>query len=100
MADEIKFYASLPPIQSAVTFAGSRGDGARIKLDLPASEAEAALLLAHHGRGCLLEVSVKFLPAETQVLNDETERKPKKAPARRDLRRAGNGRDQHARSKA
>lgn len=67
--EKISFQASLPPIQSAVTFAGGKGDGARIKLDLPASEADAALLLAHHGRGCLLEVTVSFVDA-TEVEPD------------------------------
>ena len=33
----IEFIASLPPIQSAINIDG-QGDGARIKLDIPASE--------------------------------------------------------------
>jgi len=34
---KIKFIASLPPIQSAINIDG-QGNGARIKLDIPASE--------------------------------------------------------------
>ena len=34
---EIKFTASLPPIQSAINLDGN-GDGARIKLDIPRSD--------------------------------------------------------------
>lgn len=36
---KIEFIASLPPIQSAINIDG-QGDGARIKLDIPASEME------------------------------------------------------------
>jgi len=35
--DKIEFVASLPPIQSAINIDG-QGNGARIKLDIPASE--------------------------------------------------------------
>ena len=35
--DKIEFIASLPPIQSAINIDG-QGNGARIKLDIPASE--------------------------------------------------------------
>jgi hypothetical protein len=41
---EIKFTASLPPIQSAILLDGN-GDGARIKLDIPRSDIEAVLKL-------------------------------------------------------
>ena len=37
MKVKIEFIASLPPIQSAINIDG-QGDGARIKLDIPASE--------------------------------------------------------------
>lgn len=39
---DIVFTASLPPIQSAISVDG-QGNGARIKLDLPASEFESIL---------------------------------------------------------
>ena len=59
MATEtITFLASLPPIQSAITLDGN-GDGARIKLDLPASDARAALLLQFHGVGKVLKVTIE-----------------------------------------
>ena len=41
---EIKFTASLPPIQSAINLDGN-GDGARIKLDVPRSDIQAILEL-------------------------------------------------------
>jgi hypothetical protein len=52
--------ASLPPIQSAITLDGL-GDGARIKLDLPATDAGAALLLQHHGAGAVLKVTIEVV---------------------------------------
>jgi hypothetical protein len=64
MANEpttITFMASLPPIQSAITLDGN-GDGARIKLDLPATDAGAALLLQHHGAGRVLRVTIEVQP--------------------------------------
>jgi hypothetical protein len=41
---KIEFMASLPPIQSAINIDG-QGDGARIKLDIPASEMEQVIEL-------------------------------------------------------
>lgn len=41
---KIEFMASLPPIQSAINIDG-QGDGARIKLDIPASEMEQVIKL-------------------------------------------------------
>lgn len=40
----IEFIASLPPIQSAISIDG-QGDGARIKLEIPASEMKAVVEL-------------------------------------------------------
>lgn len=60
MSDTISFFASLPPIQSAITLDGN-GDGARIKLDIPASDVGAALLLQHHGAGQLLKVTIQVV---------------------------------------
>ena len=40
----VKFTASLPPIQSAININGI-GDGARIKLDIPASDIEQVIKL-------------------------------------------------------
>jgi len=42
--DKITFTASLPPITSAISISGI-GEGARVKLDLPASEMMAVLKL-------------------------------------------------------
>ena len=44
MKEKIVFTASLPPIQSAISIDGM-GDGARIKLDIPASELIAVIKL-------------------------------------------------------
>lgn len=41
---KVEFVASLPPIQSAINIDG-QGDGARIKLDIPASEMEQVIKL-------------------------------------------------------
>lgn len=41
---KIEFMANLPPIQSAINIDG-QGDGARIKLDIPASEMEQVIEL-------------------------------------------------------
>ena len=60
MGEKITFMASLPPIQSAISLDGN-GDGARIKLDLPASDCGAALLLQHHGAGKLLKVTIEVV---------------------------------------
>lgn len=79
---EITFLASLPALQSAITFSGGRGDGARLKLDLPASEQDAALLLAYHARAKLLRVTISILSDE------ETQQEPEGKTARLDLRRS------------
>jgi len=42
--DKIEFIASLPPITSAILISGNN-DGARIKLDIPASELYAVIQL-------------------------------------------------------
>lgn len=47
---EIKFVASLPPVQSAIKVSGN-GDGARITLEIPESElAEAIKLMLFRGK--------------------------------------------------
>ena len=60
---KIVFRASLPPIQSAILLDG-RGDGGRIKLDVPASDAGALLLLQHHGCDRLLKVTVEIMDSD------------------------------------
>jgi hypothetical protein len=57
------FLASLPPIQSAITLDG-QGDGARVKLDIPRSDVDAALLLQAWGAGKPLRVTVEVLEDE------------------------------------
>lgn len=60
--ERLVFLASLPPIQSAISFDGL-GEGARIKLDVPATDAEAVLLLAHLGAKKLLKVTIDVIEA-------------------------------------
>lgn len=55
----ITFSASLPPIQSAISLDGL-GDGGRVKLDVPASDVGALLLLQHHGAGRQLRVTIEI----------------------------------------
>lgn len=61
----ITFLASLPPIQSAITFDGN-GDGARFKLDVPRSDVEALLLLQAWGAGMPLRVTIEVLEEGTK----------------------------------
>lgn len=53
---EIKFAASLPEIQSAISVGG---DGARLKIDVPETEIAEVLKLAAYGRGKILHVTVE-----------------------------------------
>ena len=53
----VTFTASLPPITSAISMDG-RGDGARIKLDVPASDVGAILLLQHFFSGVAFTVTI------------------------------------------
>lgn len=56
MMEEIKFSASLPEIQSAISIGG---DGARLKIDVPESEIAAIIKLAAYGRGKVLMVTIR-----------------------------------------
>jgi hypothetical protein len=58
---KIVFMASLPDILSAITLAGSADSGARIKLDIPASDVGAAILLQQQGAGKLLKVTIEVI---------------------------------------
>lgn len=66
------FNASLPAIQSAITFDGM-GDGARIKLDLPRTESGAAGLLQQKGAGKLLKVTIEVVGDVKPVVKDDDE---------------------------
>ncbi len=68
----ITFAASLPPITSAISLDGN-GDGARMKLDIPASDVGAMLLLQHHGAGKLLKVTIEVLGENGQNTENTTE---------------------------
>ncbi len=66
------FNASLPPIQSAITFDGM-GDGARIKLDLPRTESGAAVLLQQKGAGKLLRVTIEVVGDVKPTAKDDSD---------------------------
>jgi len=66
------FAASLPPIQSAITFDGM-GDGARIKLDLPRTESGAAVLLQQKGAGKLLRVTIEVVGDIKPTAKDDSD---------------------------
>ena len=57
---KITFVASLPPIQSAINLDGN-GDGGRVKMDVPASDVGALLLLQHHFSGKAFSVTIEEL---------------------------------------
>lgn len=68
MSDEpVTFLASIPPLQSALTFAGD--GGARLKIDIPDSEIAAAAKLLML-RGKVLIVSMVVAPDEPMVTRD------------------------------
>ena len=54
----IAFIASLAPLQSAITLDG-QGDGARIKLDVPATDVGAVLLLQRFFTGTAFRVTIE-----------------------------------------
>jgi hypothetical protein len=56
----ITFVASLPPIQSAINLDGN-GDGGRVKMDVPASDVGALLLLQHHFSGKAFRVTIEAI---------------------------------------
>jgi hypothetical protein len=55
----ITFLASLPPIQSAISLSGD-GNGARVKIDIPETDAFAALWLQLKGSGKLLKITIEI----------------------------------------
>lgn len=59
--EEIKFSASLPEIQSAISIGGA---GGRVKIDVPESEIAALVQLAAYGRAKELVVTVREADAD------------------------------------
>jgi hypothetical protein len=57
--DKISFWASLPPIQSAISLDG-QGDGGRVKLDVPRSDV-ASLIRMQYLSGCTFKVTIEVL---------------------------------------
>lgn len=58
---KITFVASLPDILSAISLSGVSDSGARIKLDVPASDVGAVVLLQQKGAGKLLKVTIEVV---------------------------------------
>ena len=58
---KINFLATLPDILSAVSLSGFKDSGARIKLDIPASDVGAVVLLQQKGAGRLLKVTIEVV---------------------------------------
>ncbi|MHC4646789.1 MAG: hypothetical protein ACYTBJ_14925 [Planctomycetota bacterium] len=56
----IVFMASLPPTLGAISFDG-RGDGARLRLDIPRSDTGAMTLLSQVGAGKMLKVTIEVI---------------------------------------
>ncbi len=67
MSEPIVFYASIAPLQTAVTFA--HDGGARIKLDIPETELESIKQLVDM-RGKALIITVQLFE---QILTDDRE---------------------------
>lgn len=57
--EKIVFMASLPPIQSAILLDG-KGDGARLKLDIPASESEKYIAIQRELAGKSFRVIIEY----------------------------------------
>jgi len=71
VSESIAFRASLPPIQSAISLDGL-GDGGRVKLDVPALDVGALLLLQHLGAGRQLRVTIE-IEADGERADESTE---------------------------
>ena len=56
----IRFKASLPPIQSAISLDG-HGDGARVKFDIPRNETGAVLLLQRFYSGKAFFITIEAI---------------------------------------
>lgn len=63
----ISFYASLPPIQSAISLDGM-GDGARVKIDVPATDVEAILNLQRYFTGKCFRVTIEDDTSQTSEI--------------------------------
>ena len=57
--EKITFIASLPPIQSAILLDG-KGDGARLKLDIPASEGDKYILIQRELSNKSFRVTIEY----------------------------------------
>lgn len=57
--ETITFLCELQDSENAISLSGSHDKGARIRLDLPASEVGAAILLQQKGAGKLLKVTIE-----------------------------------------
>ena len=67
----IEFMASLPPIQSAINIDG-QGNGARIKLDIPASEIMEVLKLQKLTEKCF-KVTIEYVEQKNIGSNEDVD---------------------------
>jgi hypothetical protein len=65
---KITFAASLPDILSAISLSGVQDSGARIKLDIPASDVGAVVLLQQKGAGKLLKVTIEVVEGKVNSM--------------------------------
>lgn len=63
---KISFVGSLPPIQSAISISGV-GDGARLKLDIPQTDADVIPLIQLFFSGCMFRVTFELADSPTSA---------------------------------
>jgi hypothetical protein len=88
---QIQFYASLPPIQSALKISGD-GDNLRVQLDIPIRISPDGLKLALFTQKRLLVV-VMEAPESLTELDDAAKKIPKRSIVNVDRRRFAKRRD-------
>lgn len=72
MTRKVTFSASLPAIQSAISISGN-GDGARLKLDIPNSDADVIPLIQMFFAGVPFSVTFERMGEYAEELGDATE---------------------------
>lgn len=70
MTSKVAFSASLPAIQSAISISGN-GDGARLKLDIPMSDADVIPLIQMYFAGVPFRVTFERAQEYAEQTADE-----------------------------
>jgi hypothetical protein len=73
--ETIEFVAWLPDVLSAIELPGDPTSGARIKLDVPASDLPAVMLLKLHGAGRIMHITVRIEKNASRTLSGGIRRK-------------------------